>query len=297
MELQWPLILFTAFIAWSCGLFATQGFFALKKESAKAQMPALIMSVVLLVVGGIAVFFHLHHWERIFNGFGHITSGITQELICIVLMVIVAVIFFVFLRKDPENVPSWVAILAIVIAVITAAITAHSYMMASRPAWNSFLWLVCMVGNACVLGPMTFGVIDASANKAEGKSGLVGKIAFYGAIVGAVAMLLYVFSLAAVGGSFEPINYYYDPTEPMREMVDANKAADLFASQYALVLWLGVVVIGAVAPVLAGFMAKKKIADSNVLTWCGIGLVAAVIGVICVRMLFFMMGASVFIFY
>ena len=113
----------------------------------------------------------------------------------------------------------------------------------------------------------------------------------------AVAMLLSVFSLAAVGGSFEPINYYYDPTEPMREMVDANKAADLFASQYALVLWLGVVVIGAVAPVLAGFMAKKKIADSNVLTWCGIGLVAAVIGVICVRMLFFMMGASVFIFY
>ena len=150
MELQWPLILFTAFIAWACGLFATQGFFALKKESAKAQMPALILSVVLLVIGGIA-----------------------RRLICIVLMMIVAVIFFVFLRKDPENVPSWVAILAIVIAVITAAITAHSYMMASRPAWNSFLWIVCMVGNACVLGPMTFGVIDASANKAEGKSGLV----------------------------------------------------------------------------------------------------------------------------
>ena len=40
-------------------------------QGTRAQMPALITSAVLLVVGGIAVFFHLEHWERIFNGFGH----------------------------------------------------------------------------------------------------------------------------------------------------------------------------------------------------------------------------------
>ena len=86
MELQWPLILFTTFVAWSAGLFATQAVFALKDKGAKSQQTALTASAVLLVVGGIAVFFHLQHWERIFNGFGHITSGITQELIARTVM-------------------------------------------------------------------------------------------------------------------------------------------------------------------------------------------------------------------
>ena len=78
MELQWPLILFTTLLAWAAGLFAAQCVWALRGKGARAQMPALITSAVLLVVGGIAVFFHLEHWERIFNGFGHMTSGITQ---------------------------------------------------------------------------------------------------------------------------------------------------------------------------------------------------------------------------
>ena len=79
MELQWPLILFTTLLAWAAGLFAAQCVWALRGKGARAQMPALITSAVLLVVGGIAVFFHLEHWERIFSGFGHLTSGITRR--------------------------------------------------------------------------------------------------------------------------------------------------------------------------------------------------------------------------
>ena len=65
MELQWPLILFTAFVAWAGGLLATQGIFALKKEGEKTQKLATLVTLILLVVGGIAVFMHLQHWERI----------------------------------------------------------------------------------------------------------------------------------------------------------------------------------------------------------------------------------------
>ena len=84
MELQWPLILFTTLLAWAAGVFGAQCLYALRGQGTRAQMPALITSAALLVVGGIAVFFHLEHWERIFNGFGHLTSGITQELIAII---------------------------------------------------------------------------------------------------------------------------------------------------------------------------------------------------------------------
>ena len=45
MELQWPLILFTTFVAWSAGLFGAQGAAALAGEGRRAQMPALIGSM------------------------------------------------------------------------------------------------------------------------------------------------------------------------------------------------------------------------------------------------------------
>ncbi|MFR5091400.1 MAG: hypothetical protein ACLTDR_04645 [Adlercreutzia equolifaciens] len=57
MELQWPLILFTTLLAWAAGLFAAQCVWALRGKGGRAQMPALITSAALLVVGGIAVFF------------------------------------------------------------------------------------------------------------------------------------------------------------------------------------------------------------------------------------------------
>ena len=79
MELQWPLIIFTTLVAWSAGLFGTQALMAVFGVGKRAQVPAWVVSAVLLAAGGIAVFFHLEHWERIFNGFGHITSGITQD--------------------------------------------------------------------------------------------------------------------------------------------------------------------------------------------------------------------------
>lgn len=94
MELQWPLILFTTLIAWSSGLFAAQGILAIGENARKAQLPALVASVALLALSGIAVFFHLEHWERIFNGFGNPTSGITQELIVIVAFAAIAIVYF-----------------------------------------------------------------------------------------------------------------------------------------------------------------------------------------------------------
>ncbi|WP_449133777.1 DmsC/YnfH family molybdoenzyme membrane anchor subunit, partial [Senegalimassilia sp.] len=65
MELQWPLILFTTLIAWACGVFGVQGVLALKGAGKKSQQLLAVLSCVLLALGGIAVFFHLQHWERI----------------------------------------------------------------------------------------------------------------------------------------------------------------------------------------------------------------------------------------
>ena len=81
MEREWPLILFTLFVCASSGTLLMQGVLTLRGKGKKMQLGSLLTSLILLVIGGIAVFMHLQHWERMFNGFGHITSGITQEVI------------------------------------------------------------------------------------------------------------------------------------------------------------------------------------------------------------------------
>ena len=103
MELQWPLILFTTLVAWSAGVFGTQAVLALRGEAPKAQLSCWITAAVLLAAGGIAVFFHLEHFERIFNGFGHLTSGITQELIAIVVLAVAAIAGIVLNAILPGN--------------------------------------------------------------------------------------------------------------------------------------------------------------------------------------------------
>ena len=115
-------------------------------------MPAFVVSVVLLAIGGMAVFFHLQHWERIFNGFGHITSGITQELILVVVVLLCMVLTFAFARKRTGNLPRGLCTVNIVAAAALVLVMGHSYMMPARPAWDSVLQVLSLVGNACVLG-------------------------------------------------------------------------------------------------------------------------------------------------
>lgn len=292
MELQWPLIIFTTLVAWSAGLFGAQAVMALRGAGKKAQMPALVTSVVLLAVGGIAVFFHLEHWERIFNGFGHITSGITQELIAIVIVVIIMVIYFVMMRKssDGGTVPKWLAVLSVVMSVVLVAVMAHSYTMAARPAWDSFLWLFAVLGNACVLGPITMAVLMAIKGDDLAAAGLP---ALVGAAINAVATVVFAIFLQMSGSAFTQVGYYFDPTHPTKAMADATAAVAVQAP----LLWVGAVVVGALIPLVAAFMAKKKGNTAGWKLWGAVAIATVLIGAICLRVVFYELGMSVFMFY
>ena len=149
MEIQIPLVIFTSFLAWAAGIFGTQCILALQKRGGAVQLPALICSAVVLVVGGIAVVFHLTHPFNLFNGFGHITSGITQELIAIVLLAVVMVLFFLMLRRSEDStVPQWLAVVGIVAVLVLIVAMGHSYMMPSLPAWDTVLQLLSLLGGA-----------------------------------------------------------------------------------------------------------------------------------------------------
>ena len=292
MELQWPLILFTTLTAWACGVFGGAGVLALKGAGKKSQVALTVASVVLLALGGIAVFFHLQHWERIFNGFGHITSGITQELIAIVVFVVVAVAYFVSLRKsdDGGTVPAALAWAAIAISVVLAAVCAHSYMMPARPAWNSVLEVASIVGAACLMGPATCAVVLAARGDDAAPCGLP---ALAGSAVGAVCTAAYAAFMQMSGGAFTQVGNYFDPTHPTKAMADVGAVA----GEQAALLWLGAVVVGAIVPLACCALARKKGGAASWKAFGAVAVVAALAGSIFLRVAFYNMGLSVFALY
>lgn len=302
MELQWPLILFTTLLAWAAGLFAAQCLWALRGKGGRAQMPALITSAALLAVGGIAVFFHLEHWDRIFNGFGNPTSGITQELVAIVVMAVFIVLYFVYLRKPEGTVPKWLAVCALVISVVLVVVMSHSYNMAARPAWDSPLLWLAYLGNAALFGPLTVILLGQCCKSGEATDGdgdraasVLGLSAVVGALANTAFSLLWGVAAMASASSFTEVGLYWDPTHPNQPIANPVEAANILTGEASLLFWIGVIAVGCVVPLVCALVGRRKNASTAALAT--IGLVCAIVGAVCLRMVFYSAGASVFMFF
>ena len=290
MELQWPLILFTTLLAWAAGVFGAQCLYALRGQGTRAQMPALITSAALLVVGGIAVFFHLEHWERIFNGFGHLTSGITQELIAIIVLFVAMVVYFVYLRRggDDAKVPTWLAAIGLVLAVVLVAVMGHSYMMASLPAWDSVLQIASLLGAACGFGPATMALICAVRDEA---SDLDAKANLIGQAVNVVLVVAYLIAMQATAGSYTAVEFWFDPTSPTMDITPDGSTAP-FAG--ASVAWAITAIVAAVAG-LGSALAGRAKDDWKV--WGAVCVACVLVSALALRVVFYMTGISIYPFF
>ncbi len=287
MELQWPLILFSTFIAWSAGLFGTQAAAALRNVGGKAQLPALVTSLALMAIGGIAVFFHLQHWERIFNGFGHLTSGITQELIGVVLMFAMMVVLFVFVRRGAK-VPAWACVASIVVAAALVMVAGHSYMMAARPTWNSALQVLSLVGAALPMGVGTFALICGVVGEGDAAA-RASMPALVASGVNAATTVAFVAAMAAGTSGIRSYGFYFQTNHP-NSVVPTAADFSPFAGDAMLATVIAIVLaLAAVAFAVCG----KKRGDWKV--WGAAIAASAVASAICLRAVFFMTGASVFV--
>ena len=318
MEIQIPLVIFTSFLAWAAGIFGTQCILALQKRGGAVQLPALICSAVVLVVGGIAVVFHLTHPFNLFNGFGHITSGITIELIFVIVFAIAVVLYFLMMRRSEEGVaPKWCAILAIVVSLALPFATGDSYLMSAIPVWDTMLLPLYYVVATVMLGglaaiPLREGIdicknvllqtagiylIIAGATKAEDAVKLSATVAFIGAVVCAVVSVIYAVAISGMGANYTEMQYYFDPTLPdvaMRQSEQITGA--ILAGEHAVAFWLGNVVIGCAVPaVLAALVMCGKVPAEKALAVAVIALVCAVIGTIVWRVLLYEVAVNALI--
>ena len=284
MALQWPLILFTTLVCAGAGLIAVEGLFALVGKGKKAYFLAAITALGLVVVGGICVFFHLEHAERIFNGFGHITSGITQELIAVVLLIIVAVIFIIQARRS-EKIAKWAGIVGIIVGLATILVCGMSYMMASRPAWNSLFQILSLFGFGLAAGAGLFAFYDGD----EADNALNGITNIVTTILAFITTGGFLIAMKSAVAKFTDVGYYFDPNHPTFPMESAE-AFNPFAN--AGLAW-GAIILAAIAVALAFWGKSSK---NWKIAGCGIA-VCAIVGAILLRGVFFAAGGSVYMFF
>lgn len=299
MELQWPLILFTFFLCLAGGILLAQGVLTCAGKGKKMQLVSLIAAAIALVVGGIAVFLHLQHWERIFNGFGHITSGITLEFVGCIVFAVVLVLYFLMMRRAEDGMaPKWCGVLAIVVGLALPVITGMSYLMASLPSWNTPLLPVYYLANTVFMGGLTALVIAGLTNDDSAKD-LGVKVALAGGALQLIAVFTYAFIINGSAGLYSAdIQYYFDPTLPDVGMVDTDAVVgSLFTGSQALAFWLGAVILGSVVPVVLGIVARTVNDVKKLAAYAAAGLVCAVIGGLCWRSILYVVAVSVFALY
>ncbi|MBM4467198.1 MAG: hypothetical protein FJ014_16865 [Chloroflexi bacterium] len=278
MEIQWPLVFFTLLTGLGAGAFA---FVALTEWLGKAErtrLPGASTALVAMAAGGVASVFHLGHLERIFNVLNNLRSGIAQEMILIGLTGLAIVVYIIVVRLGySAQVRKIVALVGLVLATLLAIAIGKSYVLAARPAWNTWLLPLLYFVSAAVLGLFTIYIWAALRKEEEATVLAVNRATLITLAVQAVVVVAYVVYLAVA-----PF------PNPLRS------ASRLLAGDLAPVFWGGLVVVGLLIPLgLTAwfFVAKKKVLPS---------LVVAVVGLVCVlvgggafRALMYILGSSI----
>jgi anaerobic dimethyl sulfoxide reductase subunit C (anchor subunit) len=290
MEIQWPLVIFTLCITLSSGLFGGLGLLGLLKKpvSQKAARVVIITTFVVLVAGGLASFLHLQHWDRAFNGFGHLTSGITHEMIGVVVMFVLLLIAFMLLRKS-EVLPLWLNGVAVVFALVFTLLLANSYYMPARPAWASFALFLYYLAQTLLFGSVGLWVILAGLK--EKSASLLRRWTAVTAVLQLVVLGIYAVTIAGTASQFPQWGAYFDWTAPNRPATDFNLVGKLISGEAAPLFWGGAIVAGGLIPALLGFFQKKDSKAAIALAFAAV--VCALGGGVAFRVALYLLGTAV----
>lgn len=289
MTVQWNLVLFTLFNCLAAGTFAAVALAAILGKGEKIQMPGLITAFAALVVGGIASYLHLEHPSRLFGQFANLSSGITRELIMTVVIGIVMVAYFLVLRNK-KPVSAALAWIALVVSVVFVWVMSDSYLMASRPVWDTFLLPLYYLVQSAVFGAFAALVIAKMTGEDEALADLFTRSALVSTGVLALVVAGYAAHIGAVMGDYAGTSYVVYHVGPFTATDASTGLARIMSGDLAAVFWGLVILVGLAVP--AGVLAAKKSASSFA-TLVGAGLVAALVGGVAFRAVLYVVGSTV----
>ena len=307
MSMEWPLIFFTLFVGLGCGTFV--GAVILTEWRGRAtqiRVRSVIIALIALAAGGFSSVLHLGHPERIFAALGHPTSGIFMESTMIGLVGLDIIIYLVALKREAsDRTRKVIATIGTIPAVILAFAVGYSYVMPSRPAWDTLILPLFYLVSAGVMGCFTLSVLiglsknsnrtvskTSEAGKAATEAGAAEELSFTAeralkrtaltalALQG-VLLIAYLVHLA--------VAHYPEAT---------RSAARVLTGNLAPVFWLGVVLIGFLVPVVLTVRSRSgKGGESPSITFTSLGLASVLIGGISFRILMFSLGSSIITFF
>ena len=262
-----PLVAFTTLLVWAAGTFGAQGAYALRRMPTKAQPVVIGFSFALLLAGVVVMLVYAGSQGRLGDTAAPIAAALVMGLAMFVF-------FGAHYRAGEDGfVPVGVGVLAIASAIVMCVALVVPNLTSGSPHGNPALLLCLSLGNACLLGAATTAYVHARMG--EGVDSL---LVLLGSIVNGLTMLVYILFLGVV--VVTPAN-------------EAANAPTMLSGDNSVLVWLGAVIIGALLPVLFGFLGQRSP------NWRMLGfytIVAALIGTVYVRVVVCHSGLSLYLF-
>lgn len=280
MSIQWELVFFILLVGLGCGTFVaviiTTEWLG---KARQIRTTSMIVSLVILALGGLTSVLHLTHPERIFGALSHPTSGIFMESTMIGLVGLTIIIFLIALRrKATDRTLKIIGTIGMIPAVILAFAVGNSYTLAARPAWDTWTLPLNYFISASVMGCVCLSVLVSRSKETDGTviAGL-NRVTLISLAVQAVMVIAFLIHLA--------IAPYPDATRSVSRVLAGN-LAPLF--------WGGIVLMGLLVPaVLIAQFKKKKAELKTFFMRISISLVCVLLGGVAFRVMMFALGSGI----
>ena len=268
MSIEWPLVFFSIFTGIACGMFFSLVYLAeYQGKALDKRLKVSILVLICMAAGGFCAQLHLGHPERMFGALGHPTSGIFMEAAVEFTLGAIIVAYILAVRREAgAAVTKILGIIGAVVAAVMAFINGDTFVMASRPAWNTLFLPICYIASAGVLGAFALNLLlgeDEDAHYALQR--LLLKVIG----VQAVVLLLYLVMVA--------IAPYPDYSRSLQR---------IFVGDIAPLSWLGILIVGMGLPV-------KFIKDGKAAKMALTSFICVLAGALSFRIMMFLIGSSV----
>ncbi len=286
MEVQWPLLIFSVLLGVTSGSFVFLGVGELKGKFKDVRFIGALIALICLAVGGCVSVLHMGHPERATHLLGNLGSGLSKELFIVAIMGIVALVYVILSRKDYPGVTKVFGVLGGIIGIVLPIVAGASYLVAARPAWDSVALPLMFLGGGLAMGMLLMcGLVLLKGNAAE-EGGFALKLALAGVIIMVVTSLAYVVWIA--------IAPYQEASRSIERLISGD---------LAVAFWVGVVLVGLVAPVVLAVLACVKATKGegntgvanpkSLATWMFVALACSAVGAVVLRVIMYSVGTSV----
>ena len=254
MVLSWPLIAYVVLGVAAAGILGVQGVRAMGGRGSEVRPVATVVALACALGAAVASALRLGRIDRVFNVFAHLSSGISQGYVAILVLVAVCVLLLVMIRRGAggEGVPRWCAAIAVVAALlgvygIAANLTATGLNVGKTLLTTAYLLVGSLaagmfvdLGVTALNGPSATKAYGFAAAAASGLTGVLAVVFHF------VAPALGNRSTAIVRSDYGMVGVH--PTQGLS--AEAAVSNDV-------VFWIVSVVLGAAVPVVVALVARK----------------------------------------